>query len=157
MRRGSPATLQVLVRWDSALPVREAAQRASEANKAVQEAAAKDYVISISGLVPANRYRSAGKMEGKSVSDGAADARDPEEMLEGFMSTSRLIRHGHAALVPENVKLDCATGVVYLFFPRTDPINLEEKEIVFRTRFGALRVEKIFQLREMVYNGRIEL
>jgi hypothetical protein len=107
--------------------------------------------------VPAKRYRDTGKLESKSASDESSDVRDPEELLEGLMSASRILRRGHPALAPDNVKLDGATGVLHLFFPRTTPIIDQEREVVFRTRFGALTIEKTFRLREMLYDGRLEL
>lgn len=157
MPRGSLPSLPVLIRWDSALPVREAALRLQETNFATTEQAAKDYIITVVGLVPAKRYRDAGQLNGTSASDSSVDERDPEELLEGFMSTSRLIRAGRPALAPENVKLDGSTGVVRIFFLKADPIDVREKEVVFRTRFGSLTVQKVFRPAEMTYRGRLEL
>ncbi len=164
MPRGRVPTLPVLIRWESALPVREAAQMANAssasslgATAVTEEQAAKDYVLALAGLVPAKRYRDAGQLSRTSRSDDTVDARDPEELLEGLMSTSRLLRRGRAALAPDNVKLDGASGSVYIFFPRTDPIVAGEKEVIFRTRFGSLTVEKLFRLREMTYKGHLAL
>jgi hypothetical protein len=165
MPRGTVPTLPILVRWDSALPIREAAARAASASTqsnpevtpATVEQASKDYVVTLIGLVPAKRYRDQGQLNGKSNSDDATDARDPEELLEGLMSTTRLIRRGRPALAPENVKLDGATGIVHVFFPRTDPILPGEKEVVFTTRFGSLSVQKVFRPGDMMYKGRLEL
>jgi hypothetical protein len=165
MPRGSVPTLSVLIRWDSALPIREAAaqvasassQRDPDLTPATAEQATKDYVITLIGLVPARRYRDAGQLSGTSRSDDGVEARDPEELLEGLMSTARLLRRGRRALAPENVRIDGATGVVHIFFPRTDPIVAAEKDVVFSTRFGSLLVQKSFRPRDMIYKGRLEL
>jgi len=162
--RGGVPSLPMLIRWDSALPIREAAAEVAnsggwslETSAATAEEAAKDYVITIIGLVPAKRYRDAGQLRGKSRSDDGVDARDPEELLEGLMSNTRLLRSGGRALSPENVKLDGETGVVHVYFARTDPILAGEKEVVLTTRFGSLTVQKIFRPINMIYRGRLEL
>jgi hypothetical protein len=156
-RTGVPS-LPILIRWDSALPVREAAvQSRPDVKAATAEQAAKDYVITIIGLVPAKRYRDSGRLSGTSESDDSVDARDPEDLLEGLMGTTRLIRRGRPALAPENVRIDGVTGTVHVFFPRTDPIVAAEKEVVFRTRFGSLTIEKSFRLKDMVYKRRLDL
>jgi len=165
MRRGSLPTLPILIRWDSALPVREAtaklgnsaAAQDTSATSVGDDQAAKDYVITVVGLVPAKRYRDQGQLSGTSRSDDTVDGHDPEELLEGLMSSTRLLRHGRPALAPENVKLDGATGVVHIFFPRTDPILPSDKDIVFATQFGALTVRQAFRLKDMTYQGRLEL
>lgn len=150
-------TLQVLVRWDTALPIREATMRIGDVRPVDNDVVAKNYVVTLFGLVPAKRYRDAGKLDTSSSSDDTVDARDPEDLLEGLMATSRLVRHGHPQLAPDNVKLDGATGILHIFFPRTDPIRPAEKDVLFHTRFGSVTVEKEFHLREMTYQGRLEL
>jgi len=154
---GRVPSLPLLIRWDSALPIREAAGRVSGGIAVSADDAAKDYVISIAGLVAAKRYRDAGQLSGKSRSDDGVDARDPEELLEGLMANTRLVRRGRQALSPENVKLDSETGVVHVYFPRADRIFAGEKEVVLTTRFGSLTVRKIFRPVDMIYRGRLEL
>ena len=157
--RGADPTLNVLVRWDSALPVREALSRSGGDSQQpyVAEHAAKDYIISIVGLVPAGRYRSVGRTESESRSDDTIDARNPEEMLEGLMAASRLIPKEKAAISPEDAKLDGRTGTLYVFFPRTEPIAINDKEVTFTTRFGALTIQQRFRLKDMSYQGKLEL
>ena len=158
MPRGGTPSLPVMVRWDSALPVRQALLRSQSGEPAE---AAKDYVISVLGLVPAGTYRRAGRLDTQSTSDTldstGRDAHDPEEMLEGLMSTSRLFPHGLPPITPEDVKLDPATGAIHLFFPRSEAISLPNKEVAFATRFGSMKIQKTFRLKDMVYKGKLEL
>jgi hypothetical protein len=147
-RMGRLATIPVTVRWESALPIRQAEKESA--------APATAYVISLTGLIPANRYRAAGKTETSSSSDGSFDARNPEEVLEAFMSYSKLVAKGSPDLQPENVKLDPLTGTVRIFFPRR-PIDSDEKEVIFKTHFGGLNVKAKFHLSSMKYHGNIEL
>jgi hypothetical protein len=157
--RGADPTLNVLIRWDSALPVREALQRSNpDPHQAyIHERAGRDYIISIIGLVPAGRYRSVGHAASDSRSDDAVDARNPEEMLEGVMSASRLMAKDKPAISPEDAKLDAATGTLHIFFPRTAPITASDKDVLFITRFGALSIQRQFRLKNMKYHGKLEL
>lgn len=157
--RGADPTLNVLVRWNSALPVREALSRSSEGGQQpyVAEHATTDYIISVVGLVPAGRYQSVGRTERNSRSDDTVDARNPEEMLEGLMAASQLIPKGKATIRPDDAKLDGSTGTLYIFFPRTQPIGLDDKEVAFTTRFGALTIQKSFRLKDMNYQGKLAL
>jgi hypothetical protein len=160
MPRGGVPSLQVIVRWDSALPIRQALVRSEPGERSTAQVQ-KDYIITVLGLVPAGSYRSAGRLETQSTSDTldstGRDAHDPEEMLEGLMSTSRLRAHGLAPIPPEDVKLDPATGAIHLFFPRSSSITQSNKEITFTTRFGSMKIEKTFRLKDMVYQGKLEL
>jgi len=148
-RSGHLATVPVLVRWESALPIREAQKDSA--------APADSYVISITGLVPVNRYRARGTTATSSSSDDSVDARNPEDLLEAFMAYSRIVVKGYPDLKPENAKLDPATGTVRVFFSRTRPINTSEKEAIFMTHFGSLNVKTKFRLSNMKYRGAIEL
>jgi hypothetical protein len=148
-RMGHLATVPVIVCWESALPVREARKELA--------ASANAYVISLTGLIPAGRYRAAGRPETTSSSDGSFDARNPEEVLEAFMSNSKIVVKGYADLHPQNVKLDPTTGTVRVFFSRENPIDPNQKEALFITHFGALNVRAKFRLSSMKYHGNIEL
>ena len=148
-RIGHLATIPVTVRWESALPIRQA-----EKDAAVP---ANAYVISLTGLIPANRYRAIGQTETTSSSDGSFDARNPEEVLEAFMAYSKILVKGSRTLQPNNVKLDPATGTVRVFFSRERPIDTGEKEVLFTTHFGGLNVKAKFRLASMKYHGTIEL
>lgn len=164
---GRTPTLMVTVRWESALPVRQAILKLPASDRAagdVYSAAqlARDYILTVTGLVPAGRYTSAGQLqtEGKSSSDendSGVKPQDPEPLLEGVMGTSRLATRGGALIRPEDVKLEAATGTLHLFFPRTSKIGAGEKEVVFFTQFGSMRVTRKFRLKEMMYDGRLEL
>ena len=153
--RTGPPTLNVTVRWDSALPVRLAAKREHTEARYAPDQLRKNYIITIVGLVPAGRYGQP-QLNSRSGDDGV-DVRNPEEMLEGVMRYSRLFPRGKSAIRPDDAKLDSATGHLHLFFPRTEGIALSDKEVTFETRFGSLSVVKRFRLKDMVYQGQLEL
>lgn len=157
--RGGVPSLSVIVRWDSALPVRQALARTQGETAYAREQFQKDYIVTVIGLVPAGRYRAAGHLETQSRSgeSNGVDPQDPEEMLEGLMSTSKLMPRGKASIAAEDVKLDAATGAIHVFFPRTAPIDSADKEVSFATRFGSMTIDKKFRLKDLTYKGRLDL
>lgn len=134
---GDVPSLPVTVRWDTALPVRQALARSPNATPAAASVG-RDYVITVIGLV-------------------AASTASPDNEQQGFIANSRLMPRGKTAIVPEEVKIDAATGAVHLFFPRTEQIGMGDREVTFTTRFGAISVQKKFRLKEMIYKGQLEL
>ena len=151
--------LPITIRWDSALPVRLAArQLGNQAPFFSEEQAQKSYILTVTGLIPAGRYRGTGQLPSQSHSDGATvDPQDPEQMLEGLMSQSRLMPRGEKPIAPEDVKLDAATGALHFFFPRKQELDLKTKDITFAARFGSMTVQKQFRLKDLVYRGKLEL
>ena len=149
-RMGHLPTVPALVRWETALPIRLAQKYAPvpEGNY---------YVISVSGLVPAGRYHAKGTPETSSSSDGSVDARNPEDLLEAFMESSRIVQSHGPELQPYDVKLDPATGVVRIYFSRKNAIDPEQREVQFVTHFGKLNLRVKFKISSMKYHGNIEL
>ncbi len=171
-RMGRMPTVPITVRWESALPIREALKLSASADASPVESsvAAKplapadsDYIVTVIGLIQGGKYRAMGKTADTSVSssDGESrknpDAANPEEVLEAFMQFSRLRTSGMSEIRPQNVKLDPATGAVHIFFPRTRPLSLRQKDVVFVTHFGSLNVQAKFHLSAMKYRGQLEL
>ncbi|MBV9497995.1 MAG: hypothetical protein JO138_01340 [Acidobacteriaceae bacterium] len=154
-RFGTP-TLNVLVRWDSATPIRQALQQTGQKTYSPEETE-RFYIITVVGLVPGGRYREVGAPEAQSRSDDTTDSRNPEQMLEELMASSRLVPRGKNALAPQDVKFDTSTGALHLFFPKKDPITLRDKEMMFYTRFGSMSVGAKFRLKDMVSQGKLEL
>jgi hypothetical protein len=143
--------LPVTVRWDSALPVREALLRSRSGHHLSSSEGAKDnldnslnepekdYIIAVIGLLTNDQ------------------ATDRERVRKELMGAAKLIRTGKAPVRPENVELDASAGAIQVFFPRTDPIRLTDKEVTFQMQFGSIRVEKNFRLKAMTYKGKLEL
>lgn len=143
---GDVPSLPVTVRWDSALPVREALSRSKDVGAAMAaERAAQDYAITVIGLVPAN------------VAPSAEHPADDPQQIQGFLANSRLMVRGGGAIAPEEARIDATTGAVHLYFPRSRPILASDKEVNLVTRFGSVNVQKRFRLKDMMYKGRLEL
>jgi hypothetical protein len=143
---GDVPSLPITVRWDSALPIREALSRSKDAAASLAVGrSAQDYVITVLGLVPANVAPSA-----------EHPAEDPAQ-LQAFIANSRLIFRSGSAIAPEEAKIDPSTGAVHLFFPRSRAIALNDKEVNLVTRFGSVNVQKKFRLKDMTYKGQLAL
>ncbi len=143
---GESPMLPVTVRWDSAEPVRQALTRSKEDGVPIAaERAARDYVITVIGLVPASN-----------PARPAQSANDPAQ-IQGFLVNSRLIARGQPSIAPDDAVIDEATGAVHLFFPRTHAITANDKEASFVTRYGSVSVQKKFRLKDMLYKGQLAL
>lgn len=141
---GGPPQIKVTVRWESALPVREATGRQ------IKDGAA--YVISVAGL-PA-----LGNQGGREA--GEDEGRRRKEMESRLKEWTRIERKGKEPLVPETVEIeDSGQGPMFLlrFLRGAQPIRAEDKEVTFVTRMGPLEVKAKFALKDMVYQGRLEL
>lgn len=164
-RSGTP-TLPVLVRWDSALPVRQALVRSGESDETLARSAT-DYIITILGLWP-GETAAHGTEQAQDNSLGAVppgtqpvqEQAAPQRlgrMREGLMASTKLVPKGQPGISPEDVKLDLKTGAIHLFFPRNNPITLNDKEVTLSTQFGPMRVSAKFRLKDMASNGKLEL
>lgn len=159
--RYNAPTLNVTVRWDSALPERLAAGRAEKtAHPGVtaytNQDAQKYYIVTILGLVPAGRSQSVPHADPQSASDTSVDTHNPEQMLQAFIANSRLLTRSFSVGAAD-ARLDSSTGTLHLFFPRSRAITLGDKDVLLETRFGSVSLIKKFRLKEMIYGGRLEL
>ena len=136
------------VRWDSALPIRQAVMRAYYGPQvnSVEEAQKRlntkvgHYLVSLIGF-PARMAQ-----------------QDPSR-LASLASNAVLKRKNQDPIVAESVGArhgDPPDGLVF-YFPRTVPITLEDKEVEFQLEFGRLKIKRKFKLKKMVYNGNLEL
>jgi hypothetical protein len=140
---GTP-TMNLVVSWRTALPLRQAiakqkfgaeAGTSAEAKRVVEEPQ-KYYVLVVTGL-PA-------RMGGGSA-----------EMKDALMKNSSLSVKGKEPIVPEDIQYSGSTAL-YLF-PKTVAIDADDKEVDFSTRLGQTIVKTKFKLKEMVFNGKLDL
>ena len=141
-----PSTMLV-VRWSSSLPVKQAmvkfrfgpeVETAQEAQDILARAETH-YVVSVSGL-PARMARMA-------------------ENPERIQQSAFLVRKKKPDLGAEHVQVSPMEGSVdlHLMFPRTEAITLEDKNVEFKLALGPMDVKKKFKLKDMVFNGNLEL
>jgi hypothetical protein len=145
---GGGGTLNILVSWRTALPVRQAvakekfgaeAATSADAKKIVDEEQ-KVYAIMISGF-PGRAFRSNDKMK------------------ESLLQNTSLTVKGKDPIQATDVQ----TGgneqrpVVVFIFPKTAPLTLDDKDVEFSTKLGPFVVRQKFHLKEMVFNGKLDL
>lgn len=145
---GAPAPT-IYARWQSALPVKEAFVRlkygaeaaTSPDAKQILEKAEPNYEIVVSGPL-------------KSLLRG-----DTDTLKVALMESSSLTSKGKAPVKPSDVQIALSkdSNDMVLRFPRTTPFTVDDKEVEFETKFGALVLKYKFKLKDMVFNGKLEM
>ena len=128
------------VRWDSALPVREA----------LKGAGPKDfeqfYILNVIGNLP-NAIPSA---------DNPGD----QAALAYMKETTKLQHKGdeiHLARLEDAPASELSPAGVWFYFSRMLALMPEDKEATFVTKMGPLEVKCKFTLKDMLYHGNLEL
>lgn len=141
----------VTVRWESALPVRLAEAKTS--GGPVDPAALKplsEYVIVVIGL-PKSGFGSQGPTTGSG--DDSEDSR-----LADRLKAVTVLSFGHEQLNPTKVELDQGRDARAIFhFDKSEPITLENKNAEFRITAERMELRKKFALKDMEYQGKLEL
>jgi hypothetical protein len=131
------------VRWESALPVRDAmkAPKTSDADE--------NYIIALVGDIP-----------GASVPTDDDSAAERQQKMDVLKESTRLERKDDP-LELQRVKIAPRTprspsGTLY-YFSRVLPLTPEDKQVTFVTKVGPLEVKCKFTLHDMLYHGNLEL
>ncbi len=132
---GSQLQYRAVVRWESALPIRQA----THSNSTFPQS----YVICVSGDVPAVVPRGADETE-----------MQRQERLEMLKEFTKLDRHGDPIYLS---KVEAQGSGTWFYFPRLEPIKPEDKQITFVSKLGPVEVKAKFMLKEMMYQGKLEL
>jgi len=140
---GSPATWKAIVRWQSALPVREAL-------KAVRSKDGEEnYILALIGDIP-----------GVSVPSDDDEPAERKAKLDNLIENTRLERKDDP-LELQQVRIAPKTPLsqagTLFYFSRVLPIMPEDKQVTFVTKDGPLEVKCKFTLRDMFYRGNLEL
>lgn len=144
-----PPMIPLYLRWMSALPVKQAVARmrfgaeAATSPEATQMLGRDEpaYVMAVEGL----------------------PVRALGGPLEQLKERAQLRVKGAEPIVPANVQGRQHQGVaeVYFYFPKSEPggreITLEDKEVEFLLKLRMGDVRRKFQLKKMIYNGKLEI
>jgi hypothetical protein len=143
--------LNLVVRWESSLPIKQAQvmKRYTGPEVDLEEAqqylnqAETSYIVSVSG-------------EGFRPTAGDSKSEDDEQMLK---QRAVLKIKGQPDIRPESVEVSQGQGfaMVVFSFPRNGSIQLESKNIQFELDLERYHVRSRFKLKEMVFQGRLEL
>ena len=143
--RGSEMpSFKVVVRWESALPVKEALARQAnqQAAEAAAEHAGKDYVIAVIGLRP---------------HDSRSPERDPDQMRSRLLDATLLTPKGRDPIAPKDIQVDANSDVIRFIFPASAQISLDDKEVRFQTHMGPMKLEQKFHPKEMTMKGKLAI
>jgi hypothetical protein len=143
---GHPVQFHVLVRWESAQPVRLAG------GPELPELTGQYYVIRLRGLP----LMPPPKTKPEEV------APNPNEgMLQAIEHGSRLERKDKPAIPCAHLFTGSGdkSNEVLLFFPRRedDPITVADKLVTLESRFAAFHLSIKFPLKDMLYKGELSL
>jgi len=130
---GPQVTWKAMVRWESALPIREALNRGAPGKLP------EDYILNVFGEVP-----------GVDPDSGYAILKD-NTTLEHKGDQIKLNR---VELAPGNSLSEAGT---LFYFSRLLALKPEDKEVTFTTKLGPLKVKCKFTLKDMLYRGNLEL
>jgi hypothetical protein len=145
----SGPSFDIVARWQTALPIRQAFVRLKFGAEADNSADAKKildkeetaYEIVLSG--PMGMF-----LQGK-----------PEETAKALSEVTALSssRTGEIKPVQIEVGKPGKTMDVLFVFPRSMPFTVDDKEIVLTTKLGASNLKYKFKLKDMVFNGKLEM
>jgi hypothetical protein len=146
---GAGTSLTLYIRWQSALPVKQAVARVKYGAQVGSSPDAKqylateepNYVIVIDGL---NR--------------GMIGASDADAMKKTLLDQTALVIKGKEPIKAIDFRLVGQGRISAVFaFPKTNPIDVDDKEVEFQTKLGMLSIRQRFRLKEMMINGKLEL
>lgn len=143
-----PAMPKANVRWESAAPYQEAMKKMH-----AEGASAGDiegfYVITVTGL----KLGLGGRGGNTPSVEQMARAR------ERMKDQAQLTRKGKDPL--GCAKVDGTPSpegtTLRFYFPRSEPITLDDKDVTFETKMGPMELKTKFALKEMVWSGKLAL
>ena len=138
----TPGKFKARVRWESALPVRQALKRKTTA------AFAENYVINLVGNIPNVLPSDDDSSEQRQVK---FDILKERTQLESKNDPIDLVRVDLAPASPSS-----PAGTLF-YFSRALPLTLNDKQVTFVTKLGPLEIKCKFTLKEMLYRGHLEL
>jgi hypothetical protein len=146
---GGGGQTSVTLLWQTALPVKQALVKrrfAAEAGtspdaKALLSREEQFYVLTLSG-VPGNLLQ---------ATQGDKKA--------GLLDMTTLTVAGKPPLKPVDVQTSSGRGTATMsfLFPRTTTFTAEDKDLEFSSKFDTTAVKHKFKLKDMVFNGKVEM
>jgi hypothetical protein len=146
---GGVPTVNLIVRWQSAMPIREAVVKAKFGNEATTSPEAKKALEE-----PVNHYI----LAVGGVPKGALQG-DAEELKKQMLAQSMLLIKGRDPIKPVDFMTQDSghTAEVLFAFPKTMPITEDDKEVEFIVKIGDFSIKQRFRLKDMLINGKLDL
>jgi len=146
-------TYKATVRWESAKPIQAALKTP------LPEGLTGAYVISVSGvpILQQGRHRADGDETDSTVSKGVSD-----QVLDRIKNLTYLEPKGKSPAQPSVVEkgyLSSSGSPTLLFgFPREVlPLTVDDREVAFTTKLGAIEIKTKFNLKDMMYRNELAL
>lgn len=133
---------QATVRWESALPVREALKTK------MTVALSENYIINVFGDVPS---------AAPSADDSADERKTKFEMLQERTRLERKDDPIELKRVELGPRTPFSPPGTLFYFSRVFPLTLDDKQVTFVTKIGPLELKCKFTLKDMLYHGNLEL
>ena len=143
----APQMPKASVRWESASAFRDAMKKL-HAEGATQADVEGFYVITVTGL-----------KIGMGRGGNSASVEQLARARERLKELTKLTRKGKDPIGAAKVEgTPSAEGTTLRFyFPRSEPIDVEDKEVVFETKMGPMELKTKFALKDMVIDGKLAL
>jgi hypothetical protein len=132
-----PTHYDAVVRWESALPVREATRNQSKDDPAA------NYILCVTGDLP---------MLGKNSNDESQE--DYAARMDMLKQYTKLEKRGDPIFL---VRMGYNKDGGLFYFERNDLIRPEDHEVTFVTKLGPIDVKCKFAVKEMIFRGKLEL
>jgi len=146
---GGPSGVTVTLFWQTAAPVKQALikrQYGAEAGTSPEAKAKLDrveqiYVLTMLGV------------------PGFALASAQGDKKAALLDSTMLTVNGKPVLKAADVQVSGGRGAstVSFLFPKTTTFTVEDKEVEFSSKFGTSTVKRKFKLKDMVFNGKVEM
>jgi hypothetical protein len=163
--RQSPPAQKITICWETAMPVRAARMKAHFGDKLpakgepgyTLDLPQNVYIVSVSGLRMGGGRRGRGGDSGGEGRGADPQRTSADRMKDQLMASTQLVRKGKDPIVPEDLKINATTNVVLFQFPKKDMISEEDRDVEFVTKVGPIQIKQKFSLKDMHFNGKLEL
>ena len=152
---GGPRTAsrQVLVRWESALPVRRALERQQVQAEMLTPEQAEQYFEQ----APSEYEVVLGGMPMVEMTDTTLEEVKASTYLKTGDKQRIMAQDVRISQLPEERLAEGQVPNLYFAFPRAIPIELRHKSVEFFTEVGQFKIKKKFKLKDMLFKGKLEL
>jgi hypothetical protein len=159
-RGGGMQSMNVIVRWESALPIQHALLRQGGREPEESKAAStneKYFVIAVLGFHPPSQP-DGGDLDTLDH-DRSSAGQDNDRLRSRYLDAAQLVPQRGPAIAAEDVQFEGRNGstAIRLFFPRSSGISASDKEVTFQLQSHGMKLEHKFHLSDMQYQGKLAL
>ena len=149
----APDVPHVVVRWDSAVPMREAMKKVSVSKSVADEDVKAFYIVAVEGV----RLGRPGAAKPAGASEPKMLAPEQQDRLQGVTSLTAKNKDGIKPAKIDGMTNEDGKLTFRFYFPRSADFSLDDKEVVFQTRVGPMELKQKFVLKDMTFDGKLAL